>query len=69
MAVKMKKKSNLGIDKEIGSFKYVPGSKVSWVLFAETVKLIKIWQMWIIFYWLTFNVNCIKGFSKHFQNN
>jgi hypothetical protein len=29
MAVKMKKKSNLGIDKEIGSFKYVPGSKVS----------------------------------------
>jgi hypothetical protein len=28
MAVKVKK-SNIGIDKEIGSFKYGPGSKVS----------------------------------------
>lgn len=37
MAVKMKK-SNKGIGKEIGSFKYVPGSKVSSVLFSETVK-------------------------------
>lgn len=32
---KDEKQSNIGIDKEIGSLKYVPGSKVSWVLFSE----------------------------------